>query len=312
MGDLIVKDNALINASYNLEVSEQRLILLSIVMARETGIAIDATSTIRIHASDYMQRFGVDKHAAYEALKNAVHNLFGRQFSYSIIDTETGKKKTVKSRWVQKIAYIDDSAILEVAFTIDVVPLITRLEQNFTSYQLKQVSQLTSKYAIRLYEMLIAWRDVEKTPVIEISDFRYKLGLAEHEYKAMNHFKSRVLEPAIEQINKFTDINAEYEQFKSGRVIVGFQFKFTHKRNKPNHLLTDKDLNTPALFNGLMTEKQILLFANKLAYDHAFSSKFAEVGEEYKDVEMRLIKKLAQPEFVQKYLKDLERLGFKI
>ena len=32
--NLVVKDNALINASYNLELSEQRLILLSIVEAR--------------------------------------------------------------------------------------------------------------------------------------------------------------------------------------------------------------------------------------------------------------------------------------
>jgi len=35
--DLVVKDNVLINASYNLEVTEQRLILLSIIRARETG-----------------------------------------------------------------------------------------------------------------------------------------------------------------------------------------------------------------------------------------------------------------------------------
>ena len=31
--DLVVKDNVLINASYNLEVTEQRLILLSIITA---------------------------------------------------------------------------------------------------------------------------------------------------------------------------------------------------------------------------------------------------------------------------------------
>ena len=34
MRDLVVKDNALINASYNLDLVEQRLILLAIVEAR--------------------------------------------------------------------------------------------------------------------------------------------------------------------------------------------------------------------------------------------------------------------------------------
>jgi plasmid replication initiation protein len=43
---------------------------------------------------------------------------------------------------------------------------ITRLEEHFTSYQIKQVAQLTSKYAIRLYELLIAWREVGKVPQI--------------------------------------------------------------------------------------------------------------------------------------------------
>jgi hypothetical protein len=35
--DLVVKDNALINASYSLDLVEQRLILLAIVEARRTG-----------------------------------------------------------------------------------------------------------------------------------------------------------------------------------------------------------------------------------------------------------------------------------
>jgi plasmid replication initiation protein len=51
--------------------------------------------------------------------------------------------------------YIDDLAILEITFAPDVVPLITRLEEHFTSYQLKQVAQLTSKYAIRFMNFLL-------------------------------------------------------------------------------------------------------------------------------------------------------------
>ena len=80
--DLVVKDNALINASYNLEVTEQRLILLSIIRARETGQGISSDSKLEIHASDYASRFDVTKEAAYNALKNAVNNLFERKFSF--------------------------------------------------------------------------------------------------------------------------------------------------------------------------------------------------------------------------------------
>ena len=52
--DLIVKDNALIDASYSLDVTEQRLILLSIIEAREAGRGITADGFLEIHASSYM------------------------------------------------------------------------------------------------------------------------------------------------------------------------------------------------------------------------------------------------------------------
>jgi plasmid replication initiation protein len=227
---LVVKDNALIDASYNLELTEQRLILLAILNARETGHGIDANSVLRIHASDYMSHFNVDKHASYEALKNAVFNLFGRQFSYTEKDVLTGKSKQVRSRWVQKIAYIDDIAVLELAFSMDVVPLITRLEQHFTSYQLEQVAQLTSKYAVRLYELIISWRERGNVPFTDLKELRLKLGVEDNEYIAMSDFKKRVLDPSIKQINKHTDIIADYTQHKAGRTITGFTFMFTQKK----------------------------------------------------------------------------------
>ena len=227
---LVVKDNALINASYNLELTEQRLMLLAIINARETGQGITADSKLEIRASDYAKHFNVSIDASYKALKEAVINLFNRQFSYIAEYKRTGKTGIVRSRWVSRVFYVDELAILEITFAPDVVPLITRLEQHFTSYQLAQVSHLNSKYAVRLYELLIAWREVGKTPQISLSEFRAKIGVEDAEYIAMNDFKKRVLEPSIKQINIHTDIIVNYEQHKAGRVITGFSFTFTQKK----------------------------------------------------------------------------------
>lgn len=264
MSDLIVKDNALISASYNLDVIEQRIILLSIIKARETGTGIDANTSLEIHASDYVKHFKVERQTAYEALKTAVNNLFNRQFSYTQPFQNTERVEYVKSRWVSRISYVDESAILNITFAPDIVPLITKLEKHFTSYQLKRVAQLTSKYAIRLYELLIQWREVGKTPILEINDFRFKLGIEKHEYKQMGHFKSRVLDPAIQQINKFTDIKTEYVQHKSGRVITGFEFKFALKDSSSGEEKTNnKNILNKEVVS--MSDRQISLFANKLA-----------------------------------------------
>jgi len=308
--ELVVKDNALINASYNLEVTEQRLILLAILNARETGNGITADSKLEIHAKDYASRFDISNDGAYKALKNAVLNLFDRQFSFKEQDKK-GNVGTVKSRWVSRIKYIDDSATLEITFAPDVVPLITRLEQHFTSYQLKQVSQLTSKYAIRLYELLIAWREVGKTPKIELEDFRSKIGVEDTEYTAMNDFKKRVLEPAIKQINKYTDITATYEQHKKGRLISAFSFSFKQKHQPKIEKIVDlkRDPNTPDFFIQ-MTDAQRHLFANKLS-EMPEMSKYSQGTESYEQFAIRIADMLLEPEKFRELYPFLEKVGFK-
>ena len=240
---LVVKDNALINASYNLELTEQRLVMLAIINARELGQGITADSKLEIHASDYAKLFNVSPDASYKALKEAVNSLFNRQFSYTAEYKKTGKVGIVRSRWVSRIFYVDDLALLEITFAPDVVPLITRLEEHFTKYEAKQVAHLTSKYATRLYELLIAWREVGKTPIFELQQLRKNLGVEDNEYQRMHHFKSRVLETAITQINEHTDIKATYEQHKQGRTITGFSFKFKQKQQPK--IEAKRDPNTP-------------------------------------------------------------------
>ena len=301
---LVVKDNALMNASYNLEVTEQRLILLAIINARETHQGITSDSKLEIHANDYASQFHVTKEAAYKALKTAVNNLFERQFSFK----EETKKGVgvVRSRWVSRIKYIDDSAILEITFAPDVVPLITRLEKHFTSYQIQQVTQLTGKYAIRLYELLIAWREVGKVPQIELSEFRAKLGVEDDEYKAMNHFKSRVLEPSIKQINQHTDITVSYEQHKRGRTITGFSFKFKHKQQPKVEIKHDP--NSPDFFIK-MTNAQRHLFANKMS-EMPEMIKYSQGTESYQQFAIRIADMLLEPEKSRELYPILEKAGF--
>ena len=205
MSKLITKDNKLINASYSLGIPEQRVIFLAIVAARAQDKLIDARGVLQIHASSYQDQFKVEKHTSYGALKSAVTGLFESSFEYSDIHEQTGKLAHHVVRWVQKISYIDTAGMIELQFTDAVIPLITRLSEQYTEYDLKQVSELQSEYAIRLYELMMQWKTVGKTNKIMIDELRSKLGVKPEQYKAMNNFKTRVLNLAISQINNFTD-----------------------------------------------------------------------------------------------------------
>ena len=303
----IVKDNALINASYNLELVEQRIVLQAIVKARETETGFDTKTPLSIHASEYEKLYAVSKDAAYKALKDAVLSLFERQFTFTELQDE--KLKVVKSRWVSQIAYVDKSAEIQIIFSPAVASMCSRLERHFTSYDLEQVAKLTSKYAVRLYELVIAWKSTGKTPIFKLQDFREKIGLLDNEYTAMNNFKKYVLDLAVAQINEHTDITVTYEQHKSGRKIDGFSFKFKQKvkPKKIEQQQQQRDQNTPDLFTQL-TPFEVNLYAKKLAYDSEFGSKYLEPGEDYAQAEEKLRVQLSQQEYVQKYSKYLKKL----
>lgn len=304
---LIVKDNALINASYNLELVEQRLILLAIIEARENGKGINANDPLTVHASTYIQTFNVEKHSAYTSLKEACKSLFARQFSYEEINAN-GNLTQYTSRWVSKIGYTKNEATVEIIFAPDVVPLITRLEEHFTSYELEQVAQLQSKYATRLYEILIAWRSTGKTPVLTINEFRKQIGVIDSEYKIISNFKLRVLEPSIKQINDLTDIDVMYEQHKKGRTITGFSFNFKQKQ-QAKKIETNRDPDTADLFTK-MTDAQRHMFSHKLS-EMPEMSKYSQGTESYQQFAIRIAEMLLQPEKFRELYPLLEKAGFK-
>ncbi|MDR9777605.1 replication initiation protein RepM [Rhizobium hidalgonense] len=229
MSNLVVKDNRLIEASYSLGLVEQRLVLLAIIGARETGEGVTPETLLTVRAEDYAKHFGVERQTAYQALQEAVETLFNRRATVDVYDTRRGKMRPMVVRWVTAMQYEEQQACVTLRFGIEVVPLITRLEQNFTSYELQQIAGLKSAYAIRLYELLMQWKAAAKTPVFELQQFRNQLGVG-LEYSRIEAFKRRVLDVAVDQINAHTDITASYEQHKAGRTITGFSFKFKQKK----------------------------------------------------------------------------------
>ena len=305
MKELVVKDNALINASYNLDLVEQRLILLAIVEARESGKGINANDPLEVHAEGYINQFGVHRNTAYQALKDACNDLFARQFSYQKIN-ERGNIENYRSRWVSEIGYVDNEAVVKLIFAPAIVPLITRLEEHFTKYELQQVSNLSSAYAVRLYELLIAWRSTGSTPIIEVSDFRQRIGVLDTEYKRMERFKTSVLELAIKQINEHTDITVKYEQHKRGRSISGFSFTF--KQKKKDNPPIERDPNTLDLFTK-MTDAQRHLFANKLS-ELPEMGRYSQGTESYPQFAIRIAEMLQDPDRIKELSPYLKKVGY--
>lgn len=235
-GNLVVKTNQLNSALQNLSLPEIRIIQLAIVDARETNTGLSTDKPLRIDALRYAEMFETTRQNGYQRMKDAEENLFNRRFSYV---NEQGK--LIKSRWIQQVSYLDDEGAIELVFTLAVVKGISRIdgaEDFFTSYLLEQTAHMDSIYSVRLYELLVQWKEAKKTPIFELTIFRSQLGIDITEYKRMGNFKSRVLDLAVREINEKTDIKISYEQIKKGRTIVGFKFKVLTK-DKPKNVIAN-------------------------------------------------------------------------
>lgn len=273
---VVKKSNALINASYTVTLAEQRLILLAIARSGEDAAEM---KNLTVHARDYADQYKVTLNTAYEALQTAATQLFERRFSYQRY-TEKGHLRDVVSRWVARVEYGEAEAVVMLSFSDDLLPLLCDLKEKFTLYALEQVADLKSAHSIRLYELLISWRSIGKTPMIEVPDLRRQLGIEEAEYPRMTDFKRRVLDYAIKQINEHTDITASYVQHKRGRRISGFEFKFEMKRR-------DRDPDTVDWVNGkpdaAPSDKP-----KRRVISKAKAESMARPGEEYPELYRRL------------------------
>ncbi|QRO12256.1 replication initiation protein RepM (plasmid) [Moraxella osloensis] len=293
----VVKKNRLNECMQNLTLSELRLMQLAIVDFRNKS-EFDEKAIVEIHANTYAETFNVSRQTAHEIILQAEKTLFQRQFTY--INDEG---KTVKSRWIGHVEYSDNS--IKIGLSVPVIDAISRIdgkETPFTRYHIEQTHTLTSRYSLRLYELVIQYLKIGKTPVFELKKFRFQLGLLPTEYEKMSNFKKKVLDLAVNEISEKTNITVSYEQKKQGKVIVGFIFTVNEKRKEKDVTPKTTDNNNGDYW---LNDKQVNYFASLLSKDPALGN-HCPIGMDEAQFAIRLASELKgtaeQRAFLKPYL----------
>lgn len=268
MKNTIKRANTLNESHYRLKEVTQRVLALAIEQAQEikqlTGKDLIQAGLKNIVVADYYAKiYGVDRDTAYTALKVAMEDLYQAEYHWKEIDQD-GNINEYRTRFVSHIGYLGGQGAVEFVLTEQARMHILNLTKNFTWYEIRQLSQL-GKYGIRLYETLCQYRTTGKL-IIKLDELRHRLGLLPDDYTDMSNFKRKVLDFAIDEILKYTDIEKlDYEQQKQGRTIVGFDFSFKFKPKEKSKSLEQKDPNTIDIFDNL-TDKEREIIAQKNAY----------------------------------------------
>jgi plasmid replication initiation protein len=125
-------------------------------------------------------------------------------------------------RWVFHVKYREGQGCVELGFSPTVLPHLTMLNKEFTSYQLKQIGSLSSFYAVRLYELMSQFLKLGERSCT-LDQLRQMLDLGD-KYQDVKDMRKRVLDPALKEMNANTDLAVTAEPMRKGRKITGFSF----------------------------------------------------------------------------------------
>jgi plasmid replication initiation protein len=163
MKELVVaKANALVQASYKLSLNEQRLVLACVAQL-DSRKPLPKDNLFTLLATDFAETYGIPVAQAYEALQEASKSLYERD-----IKVFDGKAKE-RFRWVYHVKYYQGESKVCLGFSQTIMPYLSLLNQQFTSYHMASVAKLRSAHSIRLYEFLMQYRSKGKL-VIGLND----------------------------------------------------------------------------------------------------------------------------------------------
>ena len=160
----------------------------------------------------------------YQQLREATANMGSRMFE---VETE----RVYKQLWMfQTVEYIKGRGFLSIQLAAPIWPYVFNLKNNFTSYQLQLALKLSSKYAKRIFQLVSQWRDKSQTRTYRLEELKLMLHLIDpkgkepEQFQNISQLKARVLDIAVRQINKHTDLKIGYVLLKKGRAYDSVRF----------------------------------------------------------------------------------------
>lgn len=229
----IVKSNNLIEGSYKLTTSENRLIDLAlsnleVVMLDKNLSAEDVKSLIKqkdfellyVYVSDYKKEYNIKNNTIYSELVETANRLYNRNITYF------ENNDLIKKRWVITCKIAEDRNAVALQFHPDLISDLLVFKSDYTRFDFDVKKYIRSYYACRIYELLKQYQAFGQR-IFEVGQLRFLLGIEDTEYPQYSNFKQRILKPAVMQINKVTDLYIELDDslYKVNKKVEKVKFK---------------------------------------------------------------------------------------
>lgn len=218
---LVVKRNDMIQKSrHKLDLQEQKIILYMISKIKPSDKEFKEQIFSII---EFCRICGLDSDSGgnYAYIKKSLKSLRDRSIWVTLDD---GSETTLS--WINSVTINKRSGLVRLTIDEKMKPYLLDLQENFTQYSLIYTLAMKSQYSTRLYELLKSYQ-YKKYVKFDIEDLK-RILFAE-KYERFPDFKRRVLDTAVNEVNKLGDIWVTYELVKEGRKFSEVRFDIVKK-----------------------------------------------------------------------------------
>jgi len=240
----VVKANELIQQSrFNLQAQEQKIILYLISKIKSEDIELKEHT---FEIKDFCKVCGLDDDNGknYKNIKDALKGINDKSIWISL---ENGKEAILQ--WFDYVIMDPRGGVVNIKISDRMKPYLLQLEKRFTEYQLLYTLGMKSQYSIRLYELLKSYEFRHKK-LFEIEEL--KMRLSAEIYNRFPDFRRYVLESAVNEINRLSDLTVTYDLIKESRKYTKVEFSMKRKED------LDERIETLANINEIINSKKKL------------------------------------------------------
>ena len=261
----VAKGNDLVEAkrSMHLTTRERKLVAYMVSCISPYD---DDFKEYRFPIEDFIQFFSIKDKNAPKEYERIAHGIMSKPF------TVENDVERFTATWLSEAKYHKKQKIFTFRFTPSLKRYLIQLKKFYTRYKMINLIHMENCYSESVYELLKQYETIGKRSV-SMEKIRTMLGL-ERKYPLYSNFRVKVLEPAVEEINKYSDINIAYQEVKEGRKISGLNFEI---KPDPNNEFIKEGLEK---YNYLGSSED---FANQSDSDKEKSLNQYELPDEIPD-----------------------------
>ncbi len=143
-----------------------------------------------------------------------------KKIEHKVLDHKGDVTEFVYLSIINEASYNNGNFYFELNYKA--LPFFVKVNQNFTEFQLRHLLSMKTAYAVKLYKILYQYKKIGKR-TFTVEELKTQFGIKD-KYDLYSHFKNKILDKSIKQINEITDIEVIYKEYKIGKKVDSLEF----------------------------------------------------------------------------------------